>query len=77
MLLWGLVVPLVFGAVMLYGFSRSERAVWNGGVCRENGLPWRLWAQDPLGGRVYRAGNVWCWQSWGHDAIKGDDHGRG
>ena len=43
----------------------SESRTWNGGVCRESGLPWRLFDRDSQGGRGYTdgAGN-YCWFSW-------------
>lgn len=47
--------------------SRIEYQEWNGGICRENGLPWERFDTDSQGGRGYRAGNVYCWQTWGHD----------
>jgi hypothetical protein len=56
--------------IMLIGglFASSiERREWNKGFCRENGLPWEYFDTDSQGGRGYVAGNIYCWQSWGHD----------
>ena len=63
-------IELLFIALLLCGglwASRSERNEWNDGICKKNGLPWIQFDTDSQGGRGYRAGDVYCWQSWGHD----------
>jgi len=43
-------------------FVWAHRAyVWNRGVCRKNGLPWRLEYQDMHGSKLWKAGDVEVW----------------
>jgi len=44
--------------------SIFERREWNGGICRENGLPWKYFDTDSQGGRGYKAGDRYCWISY-------------
>lgn len=38
---------------------------WNGGICRESGLPWQFRDMDSQGGRLYDDGEGnSCWISW-------------
>mgnify|MGYP003121001119 CR=1 FL=1 len=46
---------------------RSEKDIWNNGVCKDNGKEWVLFDMDSQGGRGYRAGNYMCWISWSVD----------
>jgi len=57
----GIVLFVVAGAVFIeaevYKWKRQLSAsVWNGGICHENGLPWRA-GQGKTGSRVYKAGS--------------------
>lgn len=56
-------VVALWVAVGVYGYT-SERRVWNGGVCKQNGLPWQMFDRDSQGGRGYKAGGIYCWISW-------------
>ena len=49
---------------MMYLAQRREAAVWNGGVCKETGEPWRLFDRDSQGGRGYRSGPRTMWISY-------------
>ena len=55
--------------IMISGMlaSRREKHTWNNGICRNNGLPWEYFDTDSQGGRGYRAGEAYCWQTYGHD----------
>lgn len=47
---------LAIVAVWILGMAlawRSDRRVWNGGICRESGRPWVLFDTDSEGGRGY------------------------
>jgi hypothetical protein len=59
---------LLCGALWAY---RSERSAWNGGICKDNGLPWVRFDTDSQGGRGYRAGDQVTWVSWpGIDSLR-------
>ena len=45
----------------------SERNLWNGGICKQNRLPWVWFANDSQGCRGYKAGACVLWCSWGGD----------
>ena len=50
-------------AMGLYG-RIAEKREWNGGVCRENGLPWEYFDSCSSGDRGYKAGDRICWIGW-------------
>lgn len=59
--IWSIIVMwLLLG---LYG-SISERREWNGGVCRQTGMPWEYFDTDSQGGRGYKSGDNVVWVSW-------------
>ena len=47
---------------------RFEKRLWNSGICRISGLPWKLFDKDSSGARGYKdgVGNS-TWISWGVD----------
>lgn len=48
--------------VLAYAVGMACRAyVWNGGICRKNGLPWKLEDQDIHGSKLWKAGDVEMW----------------
>jgi len=57
-------IAIVIVCFLALSFARSEAKVWNKGVCRTNGLPWKLQDKDSQGGRLYRAGEETIWISW-------------
>jgi len=63
---YDLLIFLPFLLLGLWG-SHAERVEWNNGICKENGWPWEYFDTDSQGGRGYRADDIYCWQSWGHD----------
>lgn len=63
-------IELTILLIMLVGgllASIHERVEWNNGICKKNGVPWIQFDTDSQGGRGYLAGDIYCWQSWGHD----------
>jgi len=57
---------LVFAPFVALGIFayRSDKKMWNNGVCLKNGLPWVRFDTDSQGGRMYRAGDEYCGISW-------------
>jgi len=53
-----LLTIIIIGCVVGY---RMDRRIWNGGICRKNGLPWQVRDYDSQGGALLRAGNVTAW----------------
>lgn len=48
--------------VLAYGGCWAWRAyVWNGGICRKNGLAWKLEYHDIHGSKLWKAGDVEVW----------------
>lgn len=50
-----------FVLVVFAGVWAHRAYVWNHGVCRKNGLPWKLEYQDIHGSRLWKAGDVEVW----------------
>jgi hypothetical protein len=48
-----LVIFALMSAIFWLAFW-FERKDWNGGVCRTHGQPWRSYATDSQGGRLYK-----------------------
>jgi hypothetical protein len=59
-----LIFIMVFMAISVVLSHLYERRQWNGGVCRKNGLPWRLFDTDSHNGRGYKAGDETLWLSY-------------
>ena len=59
--MWIIVGLACAGGVWAYV---SERRQWNGGICKETGLPWDYFDTDSQGGRGYRSGEHYTWVSW-------------
>jgi len=43
---------------------KSENDEWNGGICKNNGKPWKCFDVNSQGGRGYEADGYYCWISW-------------
>ena len=55
----------------LFIYARwCEKSLWNKGICKENGLPWKIFDTDSQGGRGYRAGDKRIWISYRVDKVK-------
>jgi len=67
------IIIITFIAVMIIGgiFTRNhEKKMWNNGICKETGLPWKHFDNDSQGGRGYESGGHYFWVSWKVDKIK-------
>ena len=61
-------IILIFMVWMGISGRNQEKKEWNGGICRESGLPWISFDQDSQGGRGYTTTEgtavSCCWISW-------------
>jgi hypothetical protein len=48
--------------LIMLGIFAYHRYVWNGGICRKNGLPWKdQGCSDSTGSALYEAGDEHHW----------------
>lgn len=59
-------VLFVLGGIsFLVGSMEYEKYIWNGGVCRKNGIKWKKSGADQNGCYYYEAGDQEFHMRWG------------
>jgi len=58
------ILILLAASIGVYFLYREEKAIWNNGTCKENGLKWVSFDTDSSGATGYRAGDTRVWLSW-------------
>lgn len=60
---FGLVILALMFLGMRWGY-KSEKKLWNDGICKETGEPWVSFDVDSQGGRGYKSGGHTIWISY-------------
>ncbi len=59
--IWLILAVAAAAAIFAFLCYRWEKREWNNGVCRKNGIEWRLMGVDSTGARGYKAGDEVTW----------------
>lgn len=57
------IIFIILAVCFIFGWL-PEKIRWNNGICKKNGLPWKIYGYDSGGARGYYAGDQTCWISY-------------